>query len=198
MQPALAKSLVEFQSKLTSIPKSREAGTGKYSFTYSDLSDILTTIRPILASCKLTIFQNVIQEGKELFLETSIIHESGEMITTKSPFIMNIFTDMQKYGAAISYMRRYALLCALSLNSEDEMEHIPEGEKPVRIEEPKTEPVITEEQCEALNQHLDLLPEFKKELLVKMKLKKIGDLPARHFERLLETCKRKINETTPF
>lgn len=198
MQPALAKALVEFQSKLTSIPKNREAGVGKFSFTYSDLSDILNTIRPILSACKLSIVQNVKQEGPTLLLETTVVHESGESISMSFPFVVNTFLDMQKYGAAISYMRRYSLLCVLCLNSEDEMEQIPEGEKPIKVDQPKEEAKITEQQLETLDEHLAFLPEFKAEVMQKMKLKKLSDLPAKLFDRLLETCKRKISESTPF
>lgn len=198
MQAALAKALVEFQSKLTSIPKNREAGQGKFSFTYSDLSDILNTVRPILAACKLSIVQNVKQDGNTLLLETTLLHESGEAISMAFPFVVNTFIDMQKYGAAISYMRRYSLLCVLCLNSEDEMEQIPEGEKPIKVEEPKVEPKISNEQLEVLDEHFAFLPEFKTEVMQKMKLKKLGDLPAKLYDRLLETCKRKISEATPF
>lgn len=198
MQASLAKALVEFQSKLTSIPKNREAGVGKFSFTYSDLSDILNTVRPILAACKLSIVQHVKQEGSMLQLETTLLHESGESLTMAFPFVVNNFIDMQKYGAAISYMRRYSLLCVLCLNSEDEMEQIPEGEKPIKVDEPKVDPKISDEQLEILDEHLAFLPDFKAEVMQKMKLKKLSDLPAKLFDRLLETCKRKISESTPF
>lgn len=89
-----------------------------------------------------------INETGNSYLETSIIDtESREMITSRIPFVA--ISDMQRLGSAITYARRYALICMLNLETEDD-----DGEGAVRGEETKQKAkvskLVTKEQIEKL------------------------------------------------
>jgi hypothetical protein len=53
-------------------------------------------------------------------VSTTFIHESGEQLSAGSLFMPAIKQDAQGYGSALSYARRYSLMAACSLATEDD------------------------------------------------------------------------------
>jgi hypothetical protein len=53
-------------------------------------------------------------------VSTTFIHESGEQLSAGSLFMPAIKHDAQGYGSALSYARRYSLMAACSLATEDD------------------------------------------------------------------------------
>ena len=79
---------------------------------YASLSAILNKVNPIFAKHNLALLQ-MPQSGD---LMTQLIHSpSGQYVFFKTPLI-NPKGDMQGYGAAVTYARKYALisLCGVS------------------------------------------------------------------------------------
>jgi len=79
---------------------------------YASLSAILNKVNPIFAKHNLAVLQ-MPQSGD---LMTQLVHSpSGQYLFFKTPLI-NPKGDMQGYGAAVTYARKYALisLCGMS------------------------------------------------------------------------------------
>jgi hypothetical protein len=117
----ICPALVAALGKLTDIPKGRIADTGKYRYSFADLSDLLGMARPILTAHGLAVLQPVTGEpgSTDVLIFTTILHESGQFITL-APLRMAAGTTPQATGSAITYGRRYALLAALGLAAEDD------------------------------------------------------------------------------
>lgn len=86
---------------------------------YSTLSSVFTSIRPALREARLAIVQEASEEGGKIRLITTIIHESGEWLSSSSLFplvgIGGKELNPQVAGSAITYAKRYALMAMLGL-----------------------------------------------------------------------------------
>ena len=93
---------------------------------YADLSAVLEACKSVLNTNGISILQPHITEfnpvtGEELhFVETKLIHESGEHFSSKTRIIVAKQNDPQSLGSAISYARRYGLQSLISLPAEDD------------------------------------------------------------------------------
>lgn len=115
----LFAALVKALGELSDVPKTRTANAGTYSYTYADLGDALEMARPILAKHGLGVVQPVSTGAKGVDVATTIIHESGQSITF-GPLTFPAGATPQATGSAITYARRYSLLAALGLATEED------------------------------------------------------------------------------
>lgn len=115
----VAKALVACQTDLSDITKSKKANVEKYSYTYADLRDALATIRPVFASNGLVVTQTASADDHDVFVWTTILHTSGQFLTTH-PIRFPVGKTIQQSGSAITYARRYALMAVAGLATEDD------------------------------------------------------------------------------
>lgn len=117
---SLAAALVDAVNSIGDITKSRTADTGKYQYTYADLSDILAAAKTILHKHGLAAVQNVESTANGgVAVSTVLIHQSGETMTFGALVLPGGNTP-QAVGSAITYARRYSLLAALGVATEDD------------------------------------------------------------------------------
>ena len=108
------KALSDFQAKCPLIKK--DADNPFYKSKYAPLDTILPIITPILKEVGLVVTQ--IPDGETL--RTIIAHiESGETIEGSAKLVLDKSTA-QGQGSGITYMRRYALVSMLGLNTEED------------------------------------------------------------------------------
>ena len=110
----MIKALIKFHDEAPSITKSTDAQYGKFA----DLATILTTIRPTMKECGLTITQ-IFQEGH---LVTTLWHVSGEHLQSTVELVTagGRGNALHTWGGAVTYQRRYSLLSILNLATEDD------------------------------------------------------------------------------
>lgn len=121
----LAESLVRALGALSNVVRDEAAtiqgkdGKPGYSYRYADLGGLLTGVRPVLASQGLAITQGVTNDGRQVSVTTTILHWSGESMTTEALSLPGAGTP-QAVGSAITYARRYQLMAVLGLASDDD------------------------------------------------------------------------------
>jgi hypothetical protein len=107
--PTIHAALVAAQSEIGSAIKG--AANPFFKSTYADLGSVIEAVKEPLNKHGLAVTQelNVIETitGPVNTLCTTLIHESGE--TLESSVLVPVIADIQKFGAAITYLRRYAL-----------------------------------------------------------------------------------------
>jgi ERF superfamily len=103
---------------------------GSYSFQYAPMEEIMSAIRGPLAKEGLSLTQSV--EGTSIrVVETTLLHSSGEWMTSYSPVIIPqkfdnqgkpVDATAQEMGSAITYARRYGvtLACCLVADEDDD------------------------------------------------------------------------------
>jgi hypothetical protein len=122
--PDLAAAFAAAQAKMPDITKGRKAkvemkGGGSYSYSYADLSDVLEAVRPILGAHGLFVSQDCIRRAGMIDTYTTLGHTSGQHVTF-GPMSFDAGGTPQTAGSAVTYARRYALLAALGLATEDD------------------------------------------------------------------------------
>lgn len=115
----LYKALAKFQQEVPVIHKDTQG----YGYTYTNLTNILTTINPILKKHGLGFTQLIEGTG----LKTIIFHcESGETLESKADIPQDVvlkgMNPFQVLGSANTYIRRYALSSALGLITDKDID----------------------------------------------------------------------------
>lgn len=130
----LATAFATAQAAWPDITKGRTANVGQYRYTYADLSDILEAVRPVLATNGLFITQNVVSRANAVDVWTTLGHKTGQSIDF-GPMSFPAGNTPQTAGSAVTYARRYALLAALGLATEDD-----DGQAAAQAPKPKAAP----------------------------------------------------------
>lgn len=121
MEPTQAKvftALNNFQREAKPIEKGKDVNGKSFSYSYAPLNTIVEYIAPLLAKNGLGYFQTV----KDKNMITVITHATGEFFESWLPFPMPFDQGLtaQQAGSWISYFRRYSLLTALGLATEED------------------------------------------------------------------------------
>ena len=116
MTKEITIALTKFIQQVGTIEEKDTAQYGKFA----DLSTVLSTVNPALASNGLAVVHTTkVVEGKNVLI-TNLLHTSGESITSEMLLPNNTGgggNPMHKEGGAITYCRRYSLLAILGLNA---------------------------------------------------------------------------------
>jgi len=116
MTKEITAALCNFIKQVGTIEEKDTAQYGKFA----DLSTVLSTVNPALASNGLAVVHTTkVVEGKNVLI-TNLLHTSGESITSEMLLPNNTAgggNPMHKEGGAITYCRRYSLLAILGLNA---------------------------------------------------------------------------------
>lgn len=145
--PNLAAALVAALADLTVVTKRRTADTGKYSYDYADIGDVIEDTRPTLAEHGLVALTPVHAYEGGHACTVELLHVSGES-KKFDPFDFPHGKDAQSTGSMVTYHRRYALLAALGMATTDD-----EGATAVaRVEAPPAtvDPRISQANAETL------------------------------------------------
>jgi len=119
-QTGLAGALVAAQAKMPAVGKDSENPHFKSRFT--SLDALVAATRPILNEHGLAIAQFPMTNPDTGFpvLRTTILHgPSGERLSADTPLYL-LRQDMQAFGAAVTYARRYAWSAMLGVASEED------------------------------------------------------------------------------
>ncbi len=75
---------------------------------YASLNNVIDACKQHLNDNGIVVLQPVFSDSSGDYVETTLLHESGEFITSCMRLVLSK-NDMQAYGSAVSYARRYAL-----------------------------------------------------------------------------------------
>lgn len=95
-------------------------GGGSYSYAYTDLAGVLGAVRPVLAAHRFAVVQPCeTADSGHVTVSTVLVHVSGERFGSP-PLSMRQPDGAQALGSLLTYLRRYSLLAALGLATEDD------------------------------------------------------------------------------
>ena len=119
-QTAIAEKTIEKdQTKEISYKDKNTGQWKKRPLKYASFDNILKHTRPVLAANGLSVIQCLSGE----YLETVLIHKSGEQIGILTPFAPMSgrgTSQMQNVGGGMTYLSRYAYKSLLGLSLEDD------------------------------------------------------------------------------
>jgi hypothetical protein len=113
----LAKALAKAQGEMEPAKKGSE--NPYYRSKYADLSQVMEAIRKPLSANGLAVSQLIQPDSEEAIVETILMHESGEWLSSIIT-LKPVKADPQGLGSAITYARRYALSAIVGLATEED------------------------------------------------------------------------------
>lgn len=114
--PKLATALLKAQKEIGSAKKG--SVNPFFHSKYADLGSVMEACKESLNNNGITVLQPVGHDEHGDYVETILLHESGEYISDKMRLIQT--ADAQKQGSAITYARRYSLQSLVFIPSEDD------------------------------------------------------------------------------
>ena len=114
----IAKALAAAQASMGKALK--QANNQHFRNKYADLGNVMDACMPALNEAGIALIQPTDEDDRGRYVETVLIHgESGEQLSCKVPLIVPK-NDMQGYGSAVTYARRYGLMAMAGIAPEDD------------------------------------------------------------------------------
>ena len=140
---SFSRALAAFQAACPAIPKTKEVGTGSYTYKYAPLGVIADTIRDTIRDCGLSYSWDTDTTDGALRVTCTLRHEDGHSI--ESHFLAPIdrgakMNDTQKSGSAMSYGQRYSLSQVLGITTCDDDDGQSTGERKQPERKPPSKP----------------------------------------------------------
>lgn len=114
----IAPALVKAQSEMSNAVK--DAKNPFFKSSYADLNSVREACIPALNKNGITVLQPTVYEDGKPFVQTLLLHESGEYISSLTEIICNKQNDAQSHGSGVTYARRYGLQSMCNIGSEDD------------------------------------------------------------------------------
>lgn len=141
----LAKALSAAQAEYNALTKNKTADMEKYTYDYADLAAVLDGCRPQLNAKGIAVVQApYVGDDGGIGISTCLMHSSGQWISGKISHSMAL-KKWQDLGAALTFMRRYALSAMAGVASEEDTDGADLKPAPQRrkAQEPEPEPEPT-------------------------------------------------------
>ena len=87
---------------------------------YVPLNQVLEVVKKECAKHNFIFMQTPVMFQGQPSLQTIVRHIGGELIEGNIPLVAKDPNDPQKIGGALTYMRRYSLVCMFNLEDEDD------------------------------------------------------------------------------
>ena len=136
----IAMALVKAQMNMTKAAKT--AANPHLKSKYADLASVMDACVPALNEAGIAVLQPAGEDDTGRYIETIFIHgESGEQMGCKIPLIVQK-NDMQGYGSAVTYARRYGLMTMAGIAPEDDDGHAASKAPPRQQQQRKPDPIV--------------------------------------------------------
>jgi len=186
--------LIKVQSQLKSVGKS--SLNPHFKNKYANLTDILAQVKPALNSNNFFLTQKIlIKDGGEI-LRTEITHKSGQVLDSEAPLNVADRNNPQKYGSAITYMRRYSLTALLGIEEEDD-----DGQKATQQKVPVDRPLNPAE-IATLQKIIDKVSEIDPDFSIitmceALKVKSLAEIKHNRFNNIVSRLTEKLTPEEP-
>jgi hypothetical protein len=170
---AFGAAITKFQQDCPPVHKSRSVNAGQLNYNFAGYEDVMRIAGPHLAECGIALGFSTENREKGIRVTLRIrvgIHAEESTLDVPIPDMR--VNDTQRYGAALSYAKRYALCAALNIVVTDEDDDAQScidpltGEQALEIED-------------LLDQHGLDKERFKKFMGVDL----IGNIPSRDYAK---------------
>lgn len=121
---------------------------------YADLAAVVEAVIDSLNNNGIMLMQKTHDAHNGVIVETTFLHESGEVMDAGRLFVPAAKLDPQGFGSALTYARRYSLMAACGIAPEDDDGNAatkPYNAAKTQPAQPKRQERITTAQFETLN-----------------------------------------------
>jgi hypothetical protein len=137
----IASALVKAQSEMSNAVKG--SNNPFFKKAYADINAIREAVLPALNLHGITAIQpTTVIDGID-YVETILLHESGEFISSLTRIVVDKVNDAQRHGSGLSYARRYALQSICNIGAEDDDANKATGKKETVMIDPDVVDALT-------------------------------------------------------
>lgn len=138
----IAPALLKAQRLIESAVKG--ADNPYFKSKYASLNNVMDACKQHLNDNGIIVLQPVFSNEHGDYVETTLLHESGEFITSCMRLVLTK-NDMQAYGSAISYSRRYALQSIVFMGAVDDDFESGMERAPAKLYTKPIQPILVDE-----------------------------------------------------
>jgi hypothetical protein len=139
----IAAALAKAQGEMGTAIK--DAKNPFFKSKYADLNSIREACMPSLQKHGISLLQPTIERNGHNYVETLLLHESGEWLSCETEILFGKKDDAQAQGSGITYARRYGMQSMLNVGADDDDGNTasqPAKEQPKATEPPKAKPFL--------------------------------------------------------
>lgn len=118
----------------------KDSANPAFKSKYADLASVMDACMGALNRNGIAVFQPTIDEDGQRYVKTILAHVAGETLECRVPLIVQK-NDMQGYGSAVTYARRYGLMGMAGIAPEDDDGNAAAKAAPV-VEKPAIRPEL--------------------------------------------------------
>lgn len=100
-------------------PALKDSVNPAFKSRYADLASVMAACIPALSAHGIAVLQPPCEIDGQRYVKTILAHESGETSECLVPLIVSK-NDMQGYGSAVTYARRYGLMAMAGIAPDDD------------------------------------------------------------------------------
>ena len=189
---SIAAALACAQLKMGKALKS--ATNPHFRSKYADLGSVVDACVPALNEAGIAVIQPTTDDDGGRYVETILIHgESGETLKCRVPLIVQK-NDMQGYGSAVTYARRYGLMAMAGIAPEDDDGNAAAKAPPSKDEKrPNIPATISAEQFQAIKAKADEASVDYQKIADMAKVKNLFELPIDSFDSAMKKLQKTID-----
>lgn len=186
--------LIKVQSALESVGKS--SSNSHFKNKYANLTDILAVVKPALNNNNFFLTQKILIKDSSEVLKTEITHKSGQILESEAPLNIADRNNPQKYGSAITYMRRYSLTALLGIEEEDD-----DGQKATQQKVLADRPLNPAEIAtiqKMIDKVSEIDPDFNIAIMCEaLKVKSLAEIKHNRFNNIVSRLTEKLTPEEP-
>ena len=182
---ARAEYLAAFSALQAELPPVERKGTGHNNKRYARFEDLVSAVRPHLAKHGFSLSFRVERQAAEINVAGVLGHSGGHSETTSLPLPADASgskNNVQAWGSAISYGKRYVALTLLGIATEDEDD---DGKKA------GSGPTITDDQAMTLREMIEATGTDEAAFCKYLGIERLSALSAKDFDRAIMALKKK-------
>lgn len=120
IETSLASAMAAAFSEIEGATKSATGQVGQQKYKYSDITAVIEAIKPALIAHDLFFTQHPEPSERGITVETWLHHAGGDSLSLGKLYVPANKQDAQGFGSALTYARRYALVTAFGVPTEDD------------------------------------------------------------------------------
>lgn len=183
----LAQALVKAQATFGRALKSSD--NPYFKSKYADLGSVVDAVMEPLNDHGIAVIQRTEPSETGVIVETLFVHESGEQMSAGRLYLPAPQQDPQKYGGALTYARRYALMSACGIAPEDD-----DGNAAAKALKDEQSKPITAEQAGEIRALVDEVGADEARFCSYFKIESIDELPAGKYRNAVAGLEKKRKE----
>lgn len=114
----IALALVKAQSEMSNAIK--DSANPFFKSKYADLNAIREACMPALSKHGIALLQPTVSIDSRNYVETILMHESGQWISGLTEILFTKQNDAQAQGSGITYARRYGMQSFVNIGADDD------------------------------------------------------------------------------